>query len=119
MDYNTENLRAYVPNWNGNRDKDDDSQIVINLAPMTGGELRQAQRAAIGKDGKVNMRAAEKAVEDIITTRVVDIENCFDIIGQPVKNGQDLWERSEQSLIDETYAALTEVSVLSEGLKKS
>ena len=98
MTYNAEDVRVYVPKWNENREKPEAEQMSAELAPMTGGELRAAQRASIGKDGKVSLKAAEAAIEKIIKARVV--------------------ARGEQSLIDELYNAITEISTLSEGLRK-
>ena len=118
MDIKEENLREYVPEWNGNRDKPEDEQMSVELSPMTGGELRAAQRAALGRDGKVSLKNAEAAIERIIKARVARLHNCEDILGQPIDNSEGLWERAEQSLIDECYSALTEVSVLSEGMRK-
>ena len=113
-----EDLREYVPEWNGNRDKPELEQMSIELGPMTGGELRAAQRAALGRDGKVSLKNAEAAIERIIKARVARLHNCEDILGQPIENGEGLWDRGEQSLIDECYTALTEVSTLSEGMRK-
>ena len=118
MEAREEDLREYVPEWNGNRDKPEAEQMSVELAPMTGGELRAAQRAALGRDGKVSLKSAEAAIERIIKARVARLHNCEDILGQPIENGEGLWERAEQSLIDECYAALTEVSTLSEGMRK-
>jgi hypothetical protein len=117
MDYNDQDVREYVPEWNNNRDKGDDS-IVIELVPMTGGELRAAQRASVGRDGKVSVRAAENAIKKIIEGRVTRLDNCVDILDRPISNGLDLWERGEQKLIDECYSAITEISTLSEGARK-
>ena len=101
MEAREEDLREYVPEWNGNRDKPE-----------------AEQRAALGRDGKVSLKSAEAAIERIIKARVARLHNCKDILGQPIENGEGLWERAEQSLIDECYAALTEVSTLSEGMRK-
>ena len=95
MDYNPEDVREYVPDWNDNREKPESEQIVLELAPMTGGEL-----------------------ERIIKARVMGITNLSDILGRPVVNGEELWDRAEQPLIDEAYNALTEISTLSKGMKK-
>ena len=66
MEAREEDLREYVPEWNGNRDKPEADQMSVELAPMTGGELRAAQRAALGRDGKVSLKSAEAAIERII-----------------------------------------------------
>ena len=118
MDYNPEDVREYVPDWNDNREKPEPEQIVLELAPMTGGELRAAQRQALGKNGQVNFKSAQAAIERIIKARVMGITNLSDILGRPVVNGEELWDRAEQPLIDEVYNALTEISTLSKGMKK-
>lgn len=110
--------RDYVPEWNNNRNKPEPGQIVAELAPMTGGELRAAQRSSVGRDGKMSLKAAEKAIENIIKNRVLGLENCSDILDSPIQNGTELWERGEQKLIDEMYSAITEISTLSEGARK-
>ena len=118
MTHGPEDVRVYVPKWNDNRDRPEAEQISVELAPMTGGELRGAQRASIGKDGKVSMKAAEAAIEKIIKTRVVSLTDCLDILDRPMTDGAGLWERGEQSLLDEMYSAITEISTLAEGLQK-
>ena len=118
MDYQEKHLRDFVPEWNDNRNLEEGSQIVVRLAPMTGGELRSIHRSAISKDGKVDIEKAQKAIESVIRKRVSSIENLVDILDEPVTDGSQLWDRAEQGLIDEVYTAITEVSVLREGLKK-
>ena len=118
MTYNAEDVRVYVPKWNENRDRPEEEQMSAELAPMTGGELRKAQRASIGKDGKVSIKAAEAAIEKIIKARVVSLSGATDILDKPIADGAELWDRGEQSLIDELYGAITEISTLSEGLLK-
>jgi len=44
MDIKQEDVRRYVPQWDNNRDRDEGEQIVLHLAPMTGGELRAVHR---------------------------------------------------------------------------
>ena len=118
MTYSAEDVRVYVPKWNDNRDKPEEEQMSAELAPMTGGELRAAQRASIGKDGKVSLKAAEAAIEKIIKARVVKLDGATDILDRSIADGAELWDRGEQSLIDELYNAITEISTLSEGLRK-
>lgn len=118
MTYNAEDVRVYVPKWNENREKPEDEQMSAELAPMNGGEIRAAQRLSIGKDGKISLKAAEAAIEKIIRTRVVSMDGATDILDRPITDGAELWERGEQSLIDELYNAITLISTLSEGLRK-
>ena len=117
MDYNDQDIRQYLPEWNNNRDNTS-GPITIELVPMTAGELRAAQRSSVGRDGKVSVRSAEAAIKKIIEGRVIGLENCVDILDRPISNGVDLWERGEQKLIDECYSAITEISTLSEGAIK-
>ena len=118
MEVNQEDVRDYVPAWNDNRELPEDEQVILELAPMTGGELRRAQRAAMGRDGKVSLKSAQAAIESIIKKRVIALHNCADILGRPISTSEELWDRAEQALIDECYAALTEISTLSEGMRK-
>ena len=118
MKIKEEDVRCYVPQWGGNRDQDEDSQIVLHLAPMTGGELRAVHRSAIKSDGQVDINKAQASIERIIKTRVVKAERCLDILDNEIIDGEELWSRAEQSLIDEAYSAITEISTLRAGLKK-
>lgn len=119
MEIKQEDIRRYVPEWDGNRDRDEGGQIVLHLAPMTGGELRAVHRAAIKSDGKVDLNKAQASIERIIKARVVKAEQCLDILDREITDGAELWERAEQALIDEAYAAITEISTLRAGLKKA
>jgi len=111
--------RDYVPSWGGNRDRDEADQMVVTLAPMTGGELRKVMMGSLGNGGKVDLKKAQATILNIIETRIVSVTNCVDILDEPIVNGTDVIEKSEQGFIDELYSALTERSTLSEGLKKS
>ena len=118
MEIKQEDVRRYVPEWNGNRDRDQNDQMILHLAPMTGGELRAVHRSAIKSDGQVDINKAQAPIERIIKTRVVRAERCLDILDRDIDDGEQLWERAEQALIDEAYAAITEISTLRSGLKK-
>jgi len=122
MDIKQEDVRRYVPEWDNNRDRDESEQIILHLVPMTGGELRAAQRELVLKNKKLNddevYSFAEQAVERIIKTRVVKVENCFDIKGHPIVDGGGLWDQAESDLTDEAYQAMTKISTLRSGLKK-
>jgi hypothetical protein len=118
MAFDLEDTRDYIPKWQGNRDLDESEQVVLTIAPMTGGELRKIHRAAISKDGKVDWTKAQAAVEEVVRKRVVSIENCIDILDRPIQNGEQLMDHGEQFMIDEAYAAITEASTLRSGLKK-
>lgn len=118
MDIKQEDVRRYVPEWDNNRDRDEGEQIILHLVPMTGGELRAVHRSAIKSDGKVDVHKAQASIERIIKTRVVRAERCLDILDREISDGEQLWDRAEQALIDEAYAAVTEISTLRSGLKK-
>ena len=117
MQFKDEDIRRYVPEWDGNRAQEAQSQIVLHIAPMTGGELRAVHRAAIKSDGNVDFKKAQASIERIIKTRVVSAEGCRDILDREIHDGEELWDRAEQALIDEAYAAITEISTLRAGLK--
>ena len=118
MEIRQEDVRRYVPEWDNNRDRDEGEQIILHLVPMTGGELRAVHRSAIKSDGQVDINKAQASIERIIKTRVVCAERCLDILDREISDGEQLWERAEQALIDEAYAAVTEISTLRSGLKK-
>tara|TARA_R100001510_G_C7653730_1_gene212105 strand:- start:2366 stop:2725 length:360 start_codon:yes stop_codon:yes gene_type:complete len=118
MEFNAEDVRTYVPAWDGNREKAAEEQILIKLVPMTGGEYRAAQRAAVGPDGNMSLSSAQAAVDRIIQTRVVEVIRCHDILDRPITTGKGLVDAAEQSLLDEVIGALTKASVLRDGLKK-
>ena len=116
MEIKQEDVRRYIPEWDDNREKAEGEQIVLHIAPMTGGELRAAYRVALTGKGDSVEKSLE-VLERIIKTRVVRAENCVDILDRTILNGEDLWSRGPQELVDEAHAALTEISTLRAGLK--
>ena len=66
MAFTEEETRDYIPEWQGNRDLPDDEQMVMTVAPMTGGELRKIHRSAISREGKVDITKAQDAIEGVI-----------------------------------------------------
>lgn len=104
----------YVPEFDDNRELDEEDQVILTLQPMTGGEFRQYTRAAsTGKTANL-----EKVMRRIITDRVSQVENYNDIKGKPILTGEDLFERGEIAFIEEIFSALTEISTLKAGLRK-
>ena len=116
MEIRKEDVRRYIPEWDDNREKSEDEQIVLHIAPMTGGELRAAYRVALTGKGDTVDKSLD-VLERIIKKRVVKLENCVDILDREIENGSDLWDRGPQELVDEAHSALTEISTLRAGLK--
>jgi hypothetical protein len=70
------------------------------------------------KNKETKMTYSAEDIEKIIKARVVKLDGATDILDRPIADGAELWDRGEQSLIDELYNAITEISTLSEGLRK-
>mgnify|MGYP003154098936 CR=1 FL=1 len=118
---NQEDVRAYVPELDSNRDKPSEEQAWCELMPMTGEEIRAYQRSMVGvKPGSAQaMKKAETIVQRIISDRVVSIHNYEDKKGNPITNGEELFERGEPAMVDEVYEALSSISKLKDGQRKN
>lgn len=103
----------YVPAYGDNRELPESEQCLVTLCPMTGGEFRAYTRSVNSKKNNL-----EKVVERIVRDRVKAIENYEDIRGNSIGDGQALFDRGEVGFVDEVFQALTEISVLKEGLRK-
>jgi len=108
-----EDFIEYVPEYGENRELSDSDQCVVTLCPMTGGEFRAYTRSVNSKKNNL-----EKVVERIVRDRVKSIKNYEDIRGKDIEDGQALFDRGEVGFVDEIFQALTEISVLKEGLRK-
>jgi hypothetical protein len=119
--YNEEDIILYIPELGDNRELEEGNQVSCDLLPMTGEEVRAYQRAMVGTkpSSPQAMRKAEAVVKRIITERVVNIENYEDIKGEPILNGEELFERGETALVDEVYEALSSISKLKAGQRKN
>jgi len=111
----------YTPELGDNRELETEEQIYCSLLPMTGEEIRAYQKAMIGvkPSSPQAMKKAEAVIRRIITERVVSISNYSDIKGNPIVDGQELFERGEPALIDEIYEALSSISKLKRGVRKN
>ena len=118
---NEEDLFYYTPELGENREAEPEDQVSCELLPMTGEEVRAYQRAMVGTkpNSPQAMRKAESVVKRIITERIVTIENYADIKGEPIINGEELFERGETALVDELYEALSSISKLKAGQRKN
>ena len=121
MNYKEEDLVEFIPEHGDNRETEQESQVVCNILPMTGEEVRAYQRVMVGlKPGSPQaMKKAESVVKRIIAERVVSIDNYSDIKGNPIIDGAELWDRGETSLVDELYEALQSISKLKAGQRKN
>ena len=117
----TEDEVYYIPELGDNRELEEEEQISCSLLPMTGEEIRAYQRAMVGvkPSSQQAMKKAEAVINRIITERVVSIDNYSDIKGNPILNGEELFERGEPALIDEIYEALSSISRLKRGQRKN
>jgi len=116
-----EDSRTYIPELGGNRDLEESEQVSCEVLPMTGEELRAYQRTMVGvKPGSSQaLKKAEAVIKRIISERVVSIENYADIKGASITNGEELFLRGEPPMVDEVYAALSDISKLREGQRKN
>ena len=116
-----EDSRTYIPELGGNRDLEQDEQVSCEVLPMTGEELRAYQRAMVGvkPNSAQALKKAEAIVKRIITERVISLENYADIKGVSITNGEELFARGEPPMVDEIYAALSDISKLKEGQRKN
>ena len=114
---NSEDEILYTPELGDNRDLEEADQIVCAVLPMTGEEIRAYQRAMVGvkPSSQQAMKKAENVIRRIISERVVEVLNYTDIRGEPITNGEQLFERGEPALIDEVYEALSSISKLKRG----
>lgn len=112
-DLNPEDFVQYVPAYGENRELPEGDRCVVTLCPMTGGEFRAYTRSVNSKKNNL-----EKVVERIVRDRVKSIENYEDIRGNAIGDGQSLFDRGEVGFVDEVFQALTEISVLKDGLRK-
>ena len=110
----------FVPDIDENRDMAEDEQIFAEILPMTGQELRTYQRVMMNvKSGsKQAFDKAEKVVRRIMTERVVKVHNYHDIKGNPITDGEQVYDRGEPAMVDALYSGLTEISTLKAGLRK-
>jgi len=118
---NQENSVFYIPELGNNRDFEGIDQVYVELLPMTGEELRAYQRTMVGvKPGSAQaIKKAEQIVKRIVSERVVEVTNYFDIKGNQIGTGEELFERGEPAMVDEIYEALSSISRLKEGQRKN
>jgi len=118
---NSEDEILYIPELGDNRELEAEEQIFCSVLPMTGEEIRAYQRTMVGvkPSSPQAMKKAEAVINRIISERVISIHNYSDIKGEPIVNGEELFERGEPALIDEVYEALSSISKLKRGLRKN
>ena len=118
---NSEDEIMYTPELGDNRDLEAEEQIYCSVLPMTGEEIRAYQRAMVGvkPSSTQAMKKAESVIRRIISERVVSVYNYADIKGEPIVNGEQLFERGEPALIDEIYESLSSISKLKRGQRKN
>lgn len=111
---------TYIPEIDGNRDRSEADQWTVKLQPMTAKEQREYMIAVAGvKAGKDQVVKAQQVLGRVFRDRVLEVHNLSDICGNPITNGQELYDNSETEYIDEIWEALTKSSQLRSGLKKS
>ncbi len=122
---------AYVPVFGGERAKCADPDyhpVIFQLLPMTveqyesSGEL---VRRVDDESGEVGFSVKPEKVEEILARHVVGIENLFVAGGEPVADGKvfaDCRKKATSAvapLFMEILAAIRDLSVLSEGMRKN
>lgn len=107
----------YVPDVDDNRE--DETPMIMEISPMTAEELRAAQRKNTPR--KMSQRSAVRAgqaiVERVLSARVRNVRN-YVVFGKEIQSGEDLVKHGESAVIDDVFEALTNISKLSEGIKK-
>jgi hypothetical protein len=115
-----ENPVTYIPEVDGNRERSEEDQWSVKLQPMTAKEQREYMIVVSGvKAGKDQVVKAQQVLGRIFRDRVLEVHNLADICGNPITNGEELYDNSETEYIDEIWEALTKSSQLRGGLKKS
>ena len=112
---NLEHAVEYVPEFEDNREASEPWSIIF--VPMTAGDNRAYLAAATHGGGKDSLKKALNVLKRVFEERVVEVKGLVDIHGDPIATGADFYERSEQEIIDEVYAAMTKASKLRGGLK--
>ena len=106
----------YVPEAFGNRD--DEDPVTVTIKPMSVAEFREwATSSSAAVRGKGGDRRAAKLADKVLRERVKSVAN-YRIGEAPIATGADLAERGEVDIVNEVFKAITDISVLSEGLKK-
>jgi len=107
---------TYVPDYDGNRDRPDRQQITEEIKPLT---VREARRITGGitakraKGGGFRTNQAELSLQTL-QNHARNISN-LSFKGKPVTTVEELLDTTYVGLCDEIEAAISEVSILSEG----
>ncbi len=104
----------YLPEIDGNRE--DDDPMVLEIHPMSSEQMRAFHRRMDHKLGKAkDMARARKIIERLMAENVRNIRNYW--VGRDeIITGEELAKHGETKVIDEVFDAITEVSVLKEGM---
>jgi len=104
----------YTPEIDGNRD--DDEPMVVELKPLSGEQMRAYGRQVSTRHNRVNeIVRGQKLVTRILSDRVRNVRN-YQVGDDRIETGDQLAKHGETVVIDEIFDALTEMSVLREGL---
>ena len=107
---------TYVPEFDGNRDRQEDKQITVEILPLT---VREARRLSGGitakraKGGGFRTNQAEQSLKTL-ENHIRNIKN-LDYRGETVTSVDDLLDTTYIELADEIEAAINDTSQLDEG----
>jgi len=107
---------TYVPEYDGNRDRPEGHQITVDIKPLT---VREARRITGGitakraKGGGFRTNQSELSLQTL-QNHARNIRN-LSFGGKPVTTVDELLDTTYVGLSDEIEAAISEVSILSEG----
>jgi len=113
----------WIPSYEGNREKPLSERITIEICPLTYGEISDVNARVIrtkpeGSEEFIDNR--NEIVLETVRKHVGKIHNLVDLYGDNISSGTDLVEiRGDWVLIQETEAALINVSKLKAGLEKN
>lgn len=114
---------TYVPEIGTNRLEQE--PMTVEIQCMSTAEYKSVQRKWGPKlQGKNALSRAQRMVEKIIRERVRNVRLCFvenHTTGErfPLESGDDLIAHAPAALVDDIFAAITDASHLSSGLKKN
>lgn len=123
-----EDATWYIVNFAGNRD-DEEDPFAVHISPMNEPDMRKAQ-GGLGRVAGGNWNPIERAqlVRDrVIKERVLEVRGFLDVDGNAVSTGAQLLkactdsraDASMDAVLEDIYQAITDVSRLSEGVRKN
>lgn len=106
----------FTPEIDGNRE--DDDPMIMEIQSMSSEERRAFSRRLPAKLLKSKeITRGQKLVERILAERVRNIRN-YQVGRDVILTGEELAQHGEEAVIDEIYEAITDLSILKEGMRE-